>query len=108
MTVSYKEVKFAPDKIVLEWEWHFPDEPARQEGAVSTIGYICGDKNRCVSGNPEEVFTNYYVDEAMNYISQLAGRVEEAYACGMIPEGVSCREYFLKYKLPHIELVDFE
>lgn len=108
MTVSYKEVKFAPDKIVLEWEWYFPDEPAHQEGGISTIGYICGDKNWCVSGNPEEVFTGYYADEAMSYISQLAGRVAEAYACGMIPEGVSCREYFLKYKLPHIELVDFE
>lgn len=108
MRASYKEVKSSPNKIVLEWQWCFPDEPTYQEGEINTTGYICGNKNRCVSGNPEEVFTSYYIDEAMNYISQLAGRVGEAYACGMIPEGVSCREYFLKYKLPHIELVDFE
>lgn len=108
MTVGYNEVKFAPEKIVLEWEWYFPDEPPHKQGKVDLIGYVCGDKTKWVHGDTEEVFTSYYVDEAMNYISQLAGRVAEAYACGMIPEGVSCREYFFKYKLPHIELVDFE
>lgn len=91
----------APDKVSIEFEFIFPDE-------VSRGSYIGGGgpiEDGCLQGSPEEVYTIYYPEYAVSHTFSLAYAVCDCYYLGLLPEGMTCRDYFNKYRLPHIEIL---
>lgn len=98
------EVSNPPKSIKIAFKYVFPDEV--RVGSYLGGGYPVTDD--CEGTSPEESYTEDYPVWALDYTMSLSGRVSEAYYLGLIPEGMTCREYFNKYKLPHIEVIDYE
>lgn len=90
-----------PDSIKVEWEFTFPDEKRHN----SYLGSVSGCYDGCLEGSPEDVYSEYYVDTAASFVMSLYCLVTDAYMLGIIPCGMTCRDYFHSCVPKHIKLV---
>lgn len=99
------QIKNCPDFLEVEARFVFRDEPKPVYGeGVAMLSPVYDGICEVGTGNPEEEYTSHFGEYTCDFVSHLFSTVQDAHTLGLIPEGLTCREYFFQSLPPHIRI----